>query len=155
MKNNSRVIEMVEKMGVRAEKDGYPPAAARILSLLLIAEPPYQTFEELQEVLSLSKSAVSNGLALLQNKFLIEYFTQNGSRKRYFRIQQTAWYEFMKTIVRTQRPFTIEIIPEALAFRSAQYPETNKILEDAKEFTDYMFNEMEIALTKWELKNKK
>jgi len=91
---------MVEKMGVQAEKDGYPPAAARILSLLLIGDPPYQTFEELQKTLNLSKSAVSNALSLLQLRCLIEYFTISGSRKRYFRIQKTAWYEFMKTIVR-------------------------------------------------------
>jgi len=146
---------MVEKLGVQAEKDGYPPAAARILSLLLIADPPYQSFEELQQTLNLSKSAVSNGLALLQVRCLIEYFTLNGNRKRYFRIQKTAWYEFMKTIVRTQRPFTIQVIPEALAFRSDKYPETNTVLREAKEFTDYMFNEMEIALSKWEKKHLK
>ncbi len=144
------MLQMVEKMGVRAEKDGYPPAAARILSLLLISDPPHQTFEELQQTLNMSKSAVSNGLALLQSRCLVEYFTVNGNRKRYFRIQRTAWYEFMKTIVRTQRPFTIQVIPEALAFRSDQYPETNQLLQQAKEFTDYMFGKMEEALGEWE-----
>ncbi len=148
------MLQMVEKMGVRAEKDGYPPAAARILSLLLIADPPHQTFEELQQTLNMSKSAVSNGLALLQTRCLVEYFTVNGNRKRYFRIQRTAWYEFMKTIVRTQRPFTIQVIPEALAFRSDQYPETNQLLQQAKEFTDYMFGKMEEALGEWEKKHR-
>ncbi|TDX11245.1 DNA-binding transcriptional regulator GbsR (MarR family) [Flavobacterium sp. S87F.05.LMB.W.Kidney.N] len=145
---------MVERMGVRAEKDGYPPAAARILSLLLICDPPFLTFDEIKDTLQLSKSAVSNGISLLEQKCLIEYFTQTGSRKRYFKIQSTAWYEFMKSIVRTQRPFTIDVIPEALAFRSDKHPETNKILKEAKEFTDYMFDQMDAALTKWELKNK-
>jgi DNA-binding transcriptional regulator GbsR (MarR family) len=155
MKDQQEILEMVEKMGVAAEKDGYPPAAARILSLLLIADPPHQTFDELQQTLNLSKSAVSNGLALLQSRCLVEYFTVTGDRKRYFRIQKTAWYEFMKTIVRTQRPFTIQVIPEALAFRSKAYPETNEILLQAKEFTDYMFGKMEEALANWEKKNLK
>lgn len=150
MEKKQTMLDMVEKMGVQAEKDGYPPAAARILSLLLISDPPHQTFEELQQTLSMSKSAVSNGLALLQSRCLIEYFTLNGNRKRYFRIQKTAWYEFMKTIVRTQRPFTIQVIPQALAFRSDRYPETNELLREAKEFTDYMFGKMEEALTDWE-----
>jgi len=150
MAKKENMLQMVEKMGVRAEKDGYPPAAARILSLLLISDPPHQTFEELQQTLNMSKSAVSNGLALLQSRCLVEYFTVNGNRKRYFRIQRTAWYEFMKTIVRTQRPFTIQIIPEALAFRSDEYPETNQLLMQAKEFTDYMFGKMEEALSEWE-----
>jgi len=153
MKDQQEILEMVEKMGVAAEKDGYPPAAARILSLLLIADPPHQTFDDLQQILNLSKSAVSNGLALLQLRCLVEYFTVSGDRKRYFRIQKTAWYEFMKTIVRTQRPFTIQVIPEALAFRSNEYPETNKILLQAKEFTDYMFGKMEEALADWENKH--
>jgi DNA-binding transcriptional regulator GbsR (MarR family) len=155
MKDQQEILEMVEKMGVAAEKDGYPPAAARILSLLLIADPPHQTFDELQQTLNLSKSAVSNGLALLQSRCLVEYFTVSGDRKRYFRIQKTAWYEFMKTIVRTQRPFTIQVIPEALAFRSKEYPETNEILLQAKEFTDYMFGKMEEALAHWENKHYK
>ena len=153
MDEKQKMLEMVEKMGVQAEKDGYPPAAARILSLLLIGDPPYQTFEDLQKTLNLSKSAVSNALALLQLRCLIEYFTISGSRKRYFRIQKTAWYEFMKTIVRTQRPFTIQVIPEAIAFRSDKYPETNQLLTEAKEFTDYMFGEMEAALARWEQKH--
>jgi len=153
MKDQQEILAMVEKMGVAAEKDGYPPAAARILSLLLIADPPYQTFDELQQTLNLSKSAVSNGLSLLQLRCLVEYFTVTGDRKRYFRIQKTAWYEFMKTIVRTQRPFTIQVIPEALAFRSKKYPETNEILLEAKEFTDYMFGKMEEALNDWENKH--
>jgi len=153
MKDQQEILEMVEKMGVAAEKDGYPPAAARILSLLLIADPPHQTFDDLQQILNLSKSAVSNGLALLQLRCLVEYFTVSGDRKRYFRIQKTAWYEFMKTIVRTQRPFTIQVIPEALAFRSNEYPETNEILLQAKEFTDYMFGKMEEALADWENKH--
>jgi len=153
MKDQQEILEMVEKMGVAAEKDGYPPAAARILSLLLIADPPHQTFDDLQQILNLSKSAVSNGLALLQLRCLVEYFTVSGDRKRYFRIQKTAWYEFMKTIVRTQRPFTIQVIPEALAFRSNEYPETNEILLQAKAFTDYMFGKMEEALADWENKH--
>lgn len=147
-----QVLAMVEQMGVQAEKDGFSPAAARIFSLLLIAEPPHLTFEQLQQTLQLSKSSVSNALTHLQGRSLIDYFTRSGDRKRYFRIHQTAWYEFMKTIIRTQKPFLVQVITEALAFRATQPTETTHVLQEAKAFTDYMFSEMNAALSRWEAK---
>lgn len=155
MEGQKSLLELVEKMGVQAEKDGFPPAAARLFSLLLLSDPPHLTFEQLQQKLRLSKSSVSNGLALLQARGLIDYFTLSGDRKRYFKIHQAAWYEFMKTIVRTQRPFLVEVIDQALSVRSDQYPAANQVLEEAKTFTDHMFGAMEAALIDWEKKQNK
>ncbi len=152
--DKTRLLEMVETMGVQAEKDGFPPAAARIFSLLLIAEPPYLTFEQLQQTLHLSKSSVSNALTHLQGRSLIDYFTRSGDRKRYFQLHKTAWYEFMKTIIRTQKPFLVQVIAEALAFRAAQPSAATGVLHEAKAFTDYMFGEMDAALTRWEEKHR-
>jgi DNA-binding transcriptional regulator GbsR (MarR family) len=152
MEGQKSLLELVEKMGVQAEKDGFPPAAARLFSLLLLSDPPHLTFEQLQQTLRLSKSSVSNGLTLLQARGLIDYFTVSGDRKRYFKIHQAAWYEFMKTIVRTQRPFLVEVIDQALSVRSDQYPAANQVLEEAKTFTSHMFGAMEAALIDWEKK---
>ena len=152
--NKEQVLAMVERMGVQAEKDGFSPAAARIFSLLLIAEPPHLTFEQLQQTLLLSKSSVSNALVHLQTRSLIDYFTLSGDRKRYFRIHKTAWYEFMKSIIRTQKPFLVQVINEALAFRATQSIEATDVLYEAKDFTDYMFGEMDAALSRWEEKQK-
>jgi DNA-binding transcriptional regulator GbsR (MarR family) len=152
MNQEKALLELVETMGVQAEKDGFPPAAARLFSLLLLSDPPHLTFEQLQQTLSLSKSSVSNGLSLLQSRGLIDYFTVSGDRKRYFRIHKAAWYEFMKTIVRTQRPFLVEVIDQALTLRSDQYPATNQVLQEAKAFTDHMFGAMDAALLEWEKK---
>ncbi|GAB3747000.1 GbsR/MarR family transcriptional regulator [Spirosoma pomorum] len=154
MNGQKELLELVETMGVQAEKDGFPPAAARLFALLLLSDPPYLTFEQLQQTLTLSKSSVSNGLSLLQSRGLIDYFTVSGDRKRYFRVHKAAWYEYMKTIVRTQRPFLVEVIDKALTIRSDQYPEANQVLQQAKEFTDHMFGAMETALVEWEKKQK-
>lgn len=83
----------VEKIGVKTEKMGYSPIAGRIVGTLLLAEPPYMTFEELCESLSASKSTISTNLNFLMSneKGIIEYFTLPGDRKRYFKISHENW----------------------------------------------------------------
>ena len=58
-------LKLVEELGVLHEQGGMQAAAARILSLLLVADQIELTFEEIYETLNLSKSATSNALNFL------------------------------------------------------------------------------------------
>src|SRR3954464_524153 len=80
-------LNLIEELGVLQEQSGMQPAAARILSLLLISDQTELTFEEIYETLHLSKSATSNALNFLLNTSKIEYITHSGERRRYFRFK--------------------------------------------------------------------
>ena len=56
------LAEKVEKMGIMLEQTGYAPIPSRIMTFLLISEPPYRDFYEIQEFLKASKSTISTTL---------------------------------------------------------------------------------------------
>ncbi len=75
--------ELIEQIGIYFEQ-GMQPAAARILALLIVSDQNSFSFDEIRELLKLSKSATSNGINFLLSLNKIEYFTKSGDRKRYF-----------------------------------------------------------------------
>jgi|ADurb_H2B_03_Slu_FD_contig_31_2129793_length_753_multi_3_in_0_out_0_1 DNA-binding transcriptional regulator GbsR (MarR family) len=77
--------ELVEQIGIQSERDGFQPAAARIMGLLMVMDKEEYTFEEIVEEMKMSKSSVSTALKNLELRGVIEYITYTGDRKRYFR----------------------------------------------------------------------
>src|SRR5690606_12689950 len=88
--------EIIERIGVYYEKKGLQPVVGRIMGLLLVAEPAEATFEEIQEELQISKSAVSTALTFLQAKETVEYTTKPGERRRYFKLRMRDWKTELK-----------------------------------------------------------
>lgn len=76
--------DVIENLGVIMEKMDVPPVHARIFILLLMANPPYMSFEEIQEHLLVSKSSVSKYLNIMLEQGTLDYRTFSGDRKRYF-----------------------------------------------------------------------
>ncbi|MBD3631302.1 ArsR family transcriptional regulator [Cyclobacterium sp.] len=62
----------IEKIGVTLENTDFPPLTARVMALLLVAEPPFCTFEEIKENLQSSKSSVSTSLNFLLRAGLVD-----------------------------------------------------------------------------------
>lgn len=85
--------ELIERIGVFHEHKGLQPLVGRIIGLLLVHKDAEATFEEIVEMLGVSKSAVSNALTFLQAKDRITYYTKPGDRKRYFTLQMKNWSE--------------------------------------------------------------
>ncbi|HSJ67934.1 MAG TPA: MarR family transcriptional regulator, partial [Anditalea sp.] len=77
----SKQKEIVETIGVFHEQNGLQPALGRIMGLIMVIDAAEVTFEEIVENLSLSKSAVSTALKLLQTQNKVEYTTKPGDRK--------------------------------------------------------------------------
>ena len=127
--SNIKKRRQVERIGVVFEKSGMSPVAARIIGLLMMAEPPYLTLEEIAEATRASKSSVSNALKFLQSEGLIDYITFSGDRKRYFQLYTTTWLEVLQQRVATIAPFR-EILLETVDMRSDQYPQFNQSLLD-------------------------
>ena len=71
--------------------------AARVLSALLVADPPEQTAEQLAATLQASRGAISGGTTMLETTMgLIERRRRPGDRKDYFRNKPNAWFEATK-----------------------------------------------------------
>jgi DNA-binding transcriptional regulator GbsR (MarR family) len=146
---------LVEKIGVVVEKAGFQPAVGRVLASLMVSDPPYKTFDEIQKSLGISKSAVSNALNALMSREMVDYITLPGDRKRYFQLAGSGLISQMKKklVLHSALPDLLRAVVEA---RSNKYPEFNRSLLETVDFLSFMEKEINAAIDKWEaLKSKK
>jgi DNA-binding transcriptional regulator GbsR (MarR family) len=149
------VKELVEKIGVAMEMGGLQPAVGRVLGCLMVSDPPYKTFDEIQGYLGISKSAVSNALNGLMSREIVDYITLPGDRKRYFQLAQTGMISQMKKRL-VRHSAMPELLRAVIQARSNKYPEFNKNLLEICDFFSFMEKEMLSSIDKWEkLKVKK
>lgn len=148
---NQNQKELVEKAGIIYEKDGLQPAASRILALLMVADNPELTFDEIREALNLSKSATSTAINLLITINRIEYITNPGERKRYFRLRIGNWKEnFMDKIEGLVVINTL--FKEILNQRPKNTKEFNKSLAEVISFMEFVQKEIPDIIKRWKAK---
>ena len=145
-------LMLVEKLGVVFEHSGMQPAAARVASLLIIADQTELTFDQIRATMKLSKSATSNAINTLLNAKRIIYITKPGDRKRYFTSDIKEWkvgflekFGEMMTIV--------EVYNEVLQQRTDATPEFNKDLKEMISLMSFIFDEIPKLFNKWENQN--
>lgn len=145
--------QLIEKIGIYHEQQGFPPVVGRIMGLLFVANQPHLTFEEIIENLNISKSATSNALNLLLQMRLIEYTTFSGDRKRYFSALLENWHQEVVAKMNSILAFS-SLLRQANELRGDSNPEmSNKVLERI-EFMEFLSQEVPVLLEKW-LKTRK
>lgn len=146
--------EIIEIIGVFQEQNGLQPALGRILGLMMVVDAAEVTFDDIVENLSLSKSAVSSALTLLQTQNKIEYTTKPGERKRYFRLKISNWQNELKKGISSGLQFN-EILDKVLAIRDNKNPEFNRHLENLRDFMTFLQKEIPILIDKYFEEKKK
>lgn len=141
--------ELIERLGVIHEGSGFPPAASRVSSLLLVSSRPELTFDEIREGLNLSKSACSNAINLLLNLGRVEYITKHGDRKRYFRNKVASWQKEIKSTFKKMSDTSV-ILDEVLAQRPGNTTDFNQSLKELISFMNYLKDELPLLYAKWE-----
>ena len=144
--------EQIEKIGVTLEKSEFPPLAARIMALLLVAEPPFCTFEEIMTGMGSSKSSVSTSVNLLLNAGLIDYVTFPRDRKRYFKVNKETWLKMIQRKVDQIEPFR-GLLKDLARSRSNAYPEFNKMLSAISDLHGEIAEAVNEVLRRWEKKD--
>jgi len=143
--------ELVEKLGVFYEKSGMQPASCRVMALLLVADQTELTFEEIQQSLSISKSATSGAINLLLTVNRVEYITRPGERKRYFRAKIMNWKEDMLKKIEEMTAMSV-LLKEISKQRPKSTKEFNHTLIEMVSFLEFLQTEMPAIFKKWESK---
>ncbi|AEA45711.1 hypothetical protein Fluta_3744 [Fluviicola taffensis DSM 16823] len=140
--------ELIERMGVFYEQHGVPPMEGRIMSLLVVCDEPELTFDQIRELLGISKSTTSSALNMLQLTQRVIYKTKPGDRKRYFTSNIAQWQEgFAENF---QKFFgVIKIMKEALNQRTTITTEFNKQMAEFIEFIEYLSIEFPKLYMDW------
>jgi DNA-binding transcriptional regulator GbsR (MarR family) len=144
--------ELIERMGVFYEQHGIPPMEGRIMSLLIVCDEPELTFDQIRELLGISKSTTSSALNTLLITKRVIYRTKPGDRKRYFASNILQWQEsFTENF---QKFFeVIKIMKEALNQRTSKTPEFNRQMAEFIEFTEYISVEFPRIYLEWTKRN--
>ena len=136
-------------VGVLVEQGGIQPAAARILSLLIVSDKTELTFEEIYETLNMSKSAASNAINFLISTDRVEYITQPGERRRYFRCKLKSIKDNVQKSLAGMDAVNI-VLKKVLDQRPVGTKEFNTNLEELTQFMDFMKQELPVLIQKWE-----
>ena len=150
----SKQKEIVETIGVFHEQNGLQPALGRIMGLIMVIDAAEVTFEEIVENLSLSKSAVSTALKLLQTQNKVEYTTKPGDRKRYFKLKKSNWENELKKGISEGLQFS-DILNEVLAIRDNNNIEFNRHLENVRDFMIFLQREIPNLIDRYMEQQKK
>ncbi len=143
--------ELVEKLGVFYEKSGMQPAACRVMALLTVSDQTELTFEDIQQILNISKSATSGAINLLITANRVEYITRPGERKRYFRAKILNWKVDMIQNM-AQMTSVSTLLKEINKQRPKSTKEFNNTLAEMISFLEFVNAEIPALFKKWEAK---
>lgn len=150
---NQQQLELIEEIGIYHENNGFQPAVARVVGLLLVSDKPELTFDEISETLNISKSATSNAINMLLNTGHIEYITFSGDRKRYFKIKSSNWRDTFAKKMEDLSGLN-SLLKRVLTVRKRENPIYDEKLGDFISFLDYMKKHLPDMIAQWE-KSKK
>lgn len=146
--------ELIEEIGIYHENNGFQPAVARVVGLLLVSDKPELSFDEISEALNISKSATSNALNMLLNTGRIEYTTFSGDRKRYFRIRSSNWRDTFAKKMEDLSSLN-DLLKRVLEIRKRENPSYDIKLKEFIGFLDYMKQQLPMLFAQWEKEKEK
>jgi DNA-binding transcriptional regulator GbsR (MarR family) len=89
--------EFMEQVGAVADVSGMPPSFVQVFAWLVVCDPPFQSVDQLSEVLGLSAGAISMATATLIRMGVVERFTQPGQRRLYYRFRAGGWERMLRS----------------------------------------------------------
>lgn len=138
-----------EEVGIFFEQSGMPRMAGRVLGWLMVAEPPYQTMNDLTEALQASKGSISTMTRLLIQVGLIEKTSLPGRRRIYFRIKTVSWDEKMKESL-TQTTAFRQLAERGLQMVSGKQESNRRWLEELRDMYAFFEQELPSLVERWQ-----
>jgi DNA-binding transcriptional regulator GbsR (MarR family) len=116
---------LIEEYAITLQNFGNTTAVGRITGYLLIAEPPFVSFDQVVNDLQLSKGSVSNTLKVMELQGQITYFTIPGDRKRYFKLATANMKYLLEKQVKAINSYT-GLIEKTLKMRAGKNADYEK-----------------------------
>ncbi len=141
--------EYVESFGLYWEQAGLPRMAGRILSWLLICDPPHQTMHQLTEALQASKSSISTGTRMLIQMGIIERLSIPGQRRDHYRVVPDSWSHIMEEKAKKQFTELRRLSERGLALLDGASSARRQRLEEMRDYYAFMEREFPLILDHW------
>jgi DNA-binding transcriptional regulator GbsR (MarR family) len=145
----TRRAQFVEDFGVLFEQSGGVRMLGRVIGLLMIAEPPERTAEQLASELQASRGSISQTTRQLVQMGLVQRFTKPGERRDYFRIKPNGWTAMTRAEIRLIANYR-ELIGRGLTLVPGGEGEARRNIEHAVRFFDYVDREYRRFMDEWD-----
>ena len=146
---NDHYRHFIEETSVLFEQSGMPRMAGRIMSWLLVCDPPHQTSEQLATGLGASKGSISTMTRLLIQAGFIERIGLPGERRDYFRIKPDAWTQIMRSSMGQIMMFR-QLAERGLALLDQEPAERTRRLAQMRDLYAFFEREFPALLARWE-----
>lgn len=94
--------DFIEKVGLRAQADGLPRIAGRLMAFLVIHGGPF-SLSELAASLQISRASVSTNGRVLANLGILEKVGVPGERQDYYKLAEKPYVELMNGYIERMR----------------------------------------------------
>jgi len=143
----------VEKMGNDLTRAGMQRMAARVFAAVLSSEAAAMTAGELGELLKASPAAISGAVRYLEQVDMIARYREPGSRRDVFTLGDDVWYEAFAHKDRTMLQW-MQTAAEGVELFGAD-TEVGRRLEEAREFDQFVLDEMPRMIERWRVRRDK
>ncbi|MGE4585957.1 MAG: GbsR/MarR family transcriptional regulator [Mangrovibacterium sp.] len=140
--------ELIEYIGIQNERDGYQPAAARIMGMLMVMDKEEYTFDEIVKEMRMSKSSVSTALKNLELRGALEYVTHPGDRKRYFRFIFMEFDEIIDEVGKKIRK-SQDVVSQIISLKKDPYSREAMFLKNISKGMDFFINRLDELKTEY------
>ena len=148
MNDMNDMNEYVESFGLFWEEAGLPRMTGRILSWLLICDPPHQSMHDLTAALQSSKSSISAGTRMLIRMGIIERVSLPGQRRDHYRIMPDTWSRVLEEKAQQFTDFR-RLAEKALSLLEGASPARRQRLEEMRDLYTFMEREYPLMLSHW------
>lgn len=145
----TRRAQFVEDFGVLFEQSGGVRMLGRVIGLLMIADPPERTAEQLATELQASRGSISQTTRQLVQMGLVQRFAKPGERRDYFRIKPNGWTAMTRAEIRLIASYR-ELIGRGLTLVPDGEGETRQNIEHTMRFFDYVDREYRRFMDEWD-----
>ena len=142
-------LEYIEEVGLMLDAFGLPRMAGRVLGVLLVADPPEQTAEDLATVLQASRGSISSSTRMLEHMGIIDRVSKPGERRDYFRNKPDAWHESTRQRMAAIGNFR-KLAEKGLTILDSDDPEVRRGLVELRDYCVFWEQELPIALNRWD-----
>ena len=148
MNDMNDMYEYVESFGLFWEEAGLPRMTGRILSWLLICDPPHQSMHDLTAALQSSKSSISAGTRMLIRMGIIERVSLPGQRRDHYRIMPDTWSRVLEEKAQQFTDFR-RLAEQGLSLLEGASPARRQRLEEMRDLYAFMEREYPLMLSHW------
>lgn len=139
-----------EECGLIFEQTGLPRMAGRIFGWLIVAEPSYQSADQIGKALLASKGSISTSTRLLIQHGLVSRTSLPGVRHDYFQLNTDALRHMVERGIEDEIKLFRQLAEGGLTLIADKKSKTYEWLEKMRDFYVFLEREVPVLRERWQ-----